>query len=345
MIRRRWTVVLAVLAGAVAGSLVTTAVALGRPGPADGSGPPPAAADAPVTVPVVRQVVEDSETVSGPVGWADVELSLAHEGVLTAMPVADGAAVAPGTVVLEVNDQPVVALHMPFGLWRDVDDGDRGADVRHLHAALADLGLFDGPVDAAAGPPTWAALGAIDERLATAPLPATSVVAVEPTGATLAAHGLGVGSRLEDGSISVRRRTDRIAIDDGGLVAGYAVAGQGVRLFDSGGSEVWHGEIRHVEAVSSQTVLAVQGEAPLPSDPVAAAIVRDSTADPVLAVPRVALVPQPDGSATLRIDRGEAARGRPVVVTVGLCSGDLCEVSLPLGSDARLEEGDAVVIL
>lgn len=339
------TVALALLGGAVLGSLVTLAVAV-RVGDTVGGTDRPTAADAasPVTVPVVRQVLEDTETVAGALSWADTETVVADDGVVTAMPVPDRQPVTPGQVVIEVNDHPVAALHMPFSPWRDLVDGDLGADARALHEALAELGLYQGALDAPVGPATREALDRIDPRLADGgPVPARSVVAVDPTGSTLAAPAVGVGTRLGETTVAVRRQTDRIAVDDGGIAAEYAAPDQQIRLFDADGVVVWEGTISAAEVASSRTVLTVTDSAALPPELVAAEIVVERTAGEVLAVPRLAMTPHADGTTTVRVT-GSGTEPRDVVVRSGLCARDLCEVTVDPDEPTPLGAGDLVVV-
>lgn len=345
----RGRVALAAVAGVVVGSVATVGLALARGVPSGAADRPSAEqAAAPVTVPITRQVLVDSEVVSGALGWADTADAIATDGVVTAMPLADSTEIHPGQVVVEVDDRPVVALHMRFGLWRDLATGDSGADVREVHTALAELGRYRGDVGAPVGPATFAALGEIDPRLGTDPVAAGSLVAVDTTGSTLDAAGIGIGSRLGERSISVRRHSDRIAVDDGGLAAQYAAAGQQIELYDASGASTWRGQIAHVEVESSRTLLTVTGDDLLPTDPAAASIVVSSTGHEVLAVPRVAIAPQADGTSTISVVGSAddtAASPTQLVVETGLCAKDLCEITVrtPAGTDPP-GPGDLVLV-
>ncbi|WP_158609554.1 peptidoglycan-binding domain-containing protein [Cellulomonas triticagri] len=343
-------VAIGLVLGALGGSLVTVGVALVRPGALDAARPTDADRDAPVTVPVVRQVLEDVEPVAGALAWARVDEPLAVDGVVTALPVEHGAPVVPGAAVIEVNDRPVIALDLPFGLWRDLDDGDSGADVRNVHAALAGLGLYSGAIDAPFGQATRAALASVDGRL-DGPLAAAEVVAVEPTGSVLDAPGVRVGSRVTAEDLSVRRLTDRVVVDDGGLVAEYARAGDGIRLFDAGGEVTWAGRLAQVEAVPEGTLLTLDlseppdGSDALPDELASAAVVAGATRVEVLTLPRVALVAGADGTSSVTtavVGPEGVVPGARTVVRTGLCTRDLCEVEV--ADDGALSEGDLVVV-
>lgn len=339
----RLRLVVAALAGVVLGCAATVGVASAR-GSSDAARRPTAESSAaPVTVPVTRQVIVDSEVVSGALSWADTAQVFATDGVVTAMAVADTAEIVPGEVVAEINDLPVVALHMQFGPWRDLTAGASGADVRELHTALAELGRYQGDVGSPVGPATFAALAALDPRLGTDPLPAASLVAVDATGSTLEAPGVSVGTRLGELTMSVRRHSDQIAVDDGGMAEQYARAGQQIELFDSAGTSVWSGTISQVAVDGSRTLLTVAGTEPLPEELGTASIVVSSTDGEVLAVPRVAVVPQADGSSSVTLV-GAPDAGGAVVVTTGLCADDLCEVRVEPDQTATLEPGDLVEV-
>lgn len=61
-------------------------------------------------------------------------------GVLTGLSCSTGGEIASGDVVATVEGRPVVALATAVPLWRGLDLGDRGDDVRGLQAELARLG-------------------------------------------------------------------------------------------------------------------------------------------------------------------------------------------------------------
>lgn len=342
----RRATVLAALAGVLVGSVVTASIAIVKG--ADPNGPRrPSASDsaAPVTAPVTRQVVVDSEVIAGSLGWADVEEKIADGGVVTAMPVADGAQLTPGKVAIDVNGMPILALHMDFGLWRDLTLGDSGADVAQLHTALAETGTYPGPADAPVTAQTFAALAKLDPRLAADPLPAGAVVPVDASGSTLGARGITVGSRLGERTVTVRRHSDSLAVDDGGLAAEYAAAGQGITLYGSDGKVAWEGRVADVTTESSRTLLTLAGGGTLPAKVASAAVILSQTAGPVLAAPRTAITPRADGTSVVRVVAADAAGPTETVVDVGLCNADLCEIT-PRDNDgaAPIHDGTLIVV-
>lgn len=84
----------------------------------------------------------------------------AGRAVVTAAPLDVGSDVAPGDVVVEVSGRSILALDLPFPLYRDLTGGSDGPDVRALQEALADIGLYAGRVDGVYGHRTAAAVSA-----------------------------------------------------------------------------------------------------------------------------------------------------------------------------------------
>lgn len=335
-------VAVGLVVGLVLGSAVTVIVALARGGSLlTVQRPAPADLAVPVSVPVTRQVLVESEVISGATSWADTVQVVASEGIVTQLPLEDGAEVVPGEVLLAVDDQPVVGLDMAFGLWRDLVRGDQGADVRELHGALSALGRFDGSIEDPVGDDTFRALGALDDRLENEPLRAASVVPVDPSGSRLEAVGVQVGAVLGEQVVGVRRHGDRIAVDDGGMAERYVEPGQQIELFDDQGTGVWSGTVAQVAVESSRSLVTVRGPQELPEQFAVASVVLAQSAGEVLTVPRVALIAQPDGSSTLAVVTGSGDQTRYGVET-GMCTADLCEIR-PL-DESFPGEGSLVVV-
>lgn len=61
--------------------------------------------------------------------------------VVTGEPIAPGAPVSGGSVVLVVQGRPVFALASPFPLYRDLHEGDSGPDVGAVQAFLRSVGF------------------------------------------------------------------------------------------------------------------------------------------------------------------------------------------------------------
>jgi peptidoglycan hydrolase-like protein with peptidoglycan-binding domain len=100
---------------------------------------------------VTRRIVAHSVQLRGTVSTvAQVRVpaaeALAGDGtrVITALSVARGRTVAPGTVVLAISRRPVFALPGTASAQRDLRPGDSGADVSRLQQALRRIGLYRG---------------------------------------------------------------------------------------------------------------------------------------------------------------------------------------------------------
>lgn len=94
--------------------------------------------------------------------------------VVTAVHASAGSVLRPGHALADVSGRPLVALALPFDLYRDLAPGDSGPDVEALQQALADAGLSTGAVDGTFGPRTSAAIRALYAQSALAsPEPST----------------------------------------------------------------------------------------------------------------------------------------------------------------------------
>lgn len=133
-------------------------------------------------VPVVTAVVEerrltvDAAVVVGtvslgstanvpPPGAADVEVvTMTRKGL--------GEALRPGEALADVSGRPLVALALPFRLYRDLTPGMPGApgpDVAAVQQALADLGLYGGVIDGRYGQATAEAVAQLYAKASLAP--------------------------------------------------------------------------------------------------------------------------------------------------------------------------------
>ena len=174
------TVVL--LSGAVTGSAL--AWGSGGTAPAASPGLPPATAE------VTRTTLVDTTTVAGTLGYGDpVPISAAEPGTLTWIAPA-GSTVRRGEPLFKIDQRPVVALYGPLPLYRTLQDGTKGADVKQLERNLAALGYTGFTVDDTYTPATAAAVDAWQADL-----------------------GLPVTGTVEPGQVVVARRAVRIAAD------------------------------------------------------------------------------------------------------------------------------------
>jgi HlyD family secretion protein len=129
-----------------------------------------------LTAPVERRVIRDVVVLRGDVrpGRA-VDVTPASRtggpGIVTAVKVNRGDQVKSGTVVLEVNGRPLIALPGDTPAFRDLKPGASGKDVTQLQAALAQLGHDPHEHDGVFGPATKQALSVFYRSLGYDPMP------------------------------------------------------------------------------------------------------------------------------------------------------------------------------
>lgn len=105
---------------------------------------PPAASH--ITVAAERRTLVEPTTLRGqvvPGPSTPVRLptaALGADAVVTHVPVREGTAMREGQVLVEVSGLPVLALALPFPLYRDLAGGDSGRDVVEVQKALGRLG-------------------------------------------------------------------------------------------------------------------------------------------------------------------------------------------------------------
>ncbi|WP_160158442.1 peptidoglycan-binding domain-containing protein [Cellulomonas sp. SLBN-39] len=63
-----------------------------------------------------------------------------------------------GASPVEINSRPLIALTLPFDLFRDLTPGLEGSDVSAVQASLQELGMYDGAIDGVFGAKTSAAV-------------------------------------------------------------------------------------------------------------------------------------------------------------------------------------------
>lgn len=130
-----------------------------------------------VTVELSQEEIVDSvpATILVDVGSPPVLPSAGGGGLVTAVPVSPGDTVDAGDVVVEVDRLALRALPTEAPLHRPIDRRSVGRDVEDLQAALAQLGLYDGPVDGRSGTATMDAVAAF------LGVPPSSRLSLDPT--------------------------------------------------------------------------------------------------------------------------------------------------------------------
>ncbi|MFE9957081.1 peptidoglycan-binding protein [Micromonospora sp. NPDC005299] len=119
-------------------------------------------ASSPVVVPVERKELSEAFTFRATLDTStqkDLRLTPGIEGVVTSVPLKANDTVRAGSVVLEVQGRPVIALPGRFRAYRTIKDADTGPDVEQLQVALRSLGYRSADRKGTYGTSTQDALG------------------------------------------------------------------------------------------------------------------------------------------------------------------------------------------
>lgn len=131
---------------------------------------PLAATAEPATYEVVEQTIGRSIQFAATAEWKAAPLVRgATSGVVTSVEFASGDQVEASDVLFTVNLRPAVVAAGDVPAFRDLQTGDRGADVRQLEAMLAGLGLLDAAPDEEFDETTAASVRAWQESLGMEP--------------------------------------------------------------------------------------------------------------------------------------------------------------------------------
>lgn len=147
----------------------------------------------PVTASVSERTVTSEESVVTGTASLGVtrEVSSAAEGrtIVTAVSVSAGDVLEAGTSPVEVNSRPLIALALPFDLFRDLTPGLEGSDVSAVQTSLQQLGLYRGGVDGVFGAQTSAAVRSLYTRAGAHPptAPTEAIDALDAAKSALAA--------------------------------------------------------------------------------------------------------------------------------------------------------------
>lgn len=345
--------------GGIAVVAVVSGLALTLPtGPATDAEP---AAAPPATEPVVRQTLEDQTNERGALGFgAPVAVAGARAGTITWLP-EPGSVIDRGDPVTRVDDLPVVAVHGTMPLYRALEPGLRGPDVRQLKDNLAALG-YHGVTDGDRyDRGTTRAVVAWQKALG---VPQTGTV--EPAAVVLlpgpvrvSAHRAQLGGSGNGALLTVTGTEQVVTFDLSATASSRATVGLSVGLTLPGGTETT-GTITAVgppqvpddddddddDSNPSATVRvtvrpddlsAVEGLEAAPVD----VTLRSGERPDVLTVPVTALLALAGGGyAVERVS--DDGRTSLVPVTTGMFSGGRVEISP--ADDEQLSEGDDVVV-
>lgn len=97
----------------------------------------------------------------GQVSAVSIAPAEGKQAVVTAVHAAVGDPIASGQAVIDISGRPVIALSLPFALYRDIVPGDAGPDVSAIQDELTALGLYRGPKDGTYGHSTAKAVRAL----------------------------------------------------------------------------------------------------------------------------------------------------------------------------------------
>ena len=147
--RRRRAVTIVVAGVAVAGAVAGGLAIVGTPWSSTPAAAEPTPATGLTTVAVESRVLQHTVAARGTIGHETRgKLTTQRAGTVTTAPAA-GTVLAPGTVVVRIDDAPVIALRGALPAWRALEPGmTDGNDVRQLEQALGDAGMSPGKVDA-----------------------------------------------------------------------------------------------------------------------------------------------------------------------------------------------------
>lgn len=163
---------------------------------------------------------EGRDVVVTPVGGQEAQVVTSH----TKHP---GQTVRSGEVLATVSGRPVIALQLPFELYRDLATGDSGPDVKAVQESLRAASLYDGPLDgtftedlaravrrlhrsAGATDPTGTRTVLRRSEVTPISAPRATVVSLAPVGTRIDGSG-GVLGRLRSGAA---RAVVRAGVDD-----------------------------------------------------------------------------------------------------------------------------------
>ena len=123
---------------------------------------------------IQEQTLETTDSFNGSVRLGTeygvtVQPSDNMQSVVTRAPKGPGDSLTSGEIALEVSGRPLIALDLPFALYRDLHPGDTGPDVSALQTALAGLGVYGGKVDSIYGQQTAESVKRLYTQLGYAP--------------------------------------------------------------------------------------------------------------------------------------------------------------------------------
>jgi peptidoglycan hydrolase-like protein with peptidoglycan-binding domain len=269
---------------------------------------------------VEKRTISSRTSVDGTLGYGgDYSVVNQLAGYFTWLPAADEASVvAQGDVLYRVGTLPVVLLRGSIPAWRDLSQGDSGADVKQLNDDLLELGFLEErnlESDEHFGPSTQAAVQALQRKIGANPsgaLPLGSVVFL-PSPIRVVSVLPALGARADTNSVIMKATSTsrQVAIHLSASQLGRVKVGDDVTItLNFGGSDqrVVGGRISKI-FTTADPGSGSNGDTPtfevhvIPADrsplgdidqmPVQVGI-TDATAEDALVVPVTALLSTPD---------------------------------------------------
>lgn len=316
------------LGGAIVGAgLLNTAPAVGQPA---------ANPDLlPATAQITRTTLVETRTESGTLGYGEpVSVRTSGTGTLTWI-APEGSIVERGEPLFKIDELPVVALYGSVPMYRTLENGMSGADVRQLQENLVELGYTEVAIDGIYTQSTAAAVVAwqADLSLVQTGMVEPSQVVFTPGPVRIAEHIAQVGDPLGNSAMHILNYTGSTRIVTVALnVVDHALAQVGnmvtVTLPDDRtvegviaevGTVVTEDQFEVTVTIDDQAALGTLETAPVDVDFI------NATREDVLTVPVAALLALAEGGYGVEIVEGNTTR--IVAVKTGLFANGRVEVS------------------
>lgn len=276
--------------------------------------------------------------------------------IVTRQRLSPGDTVGSGTALVDVADRPIIALTLPFPLFRDLHAGDHGADVSAVQRTLAELKMYDGRKDGVFGPGTQAAVHRLYKSVGAVAPPTTAEdaaalkeaqdayeILVARSAAPQVPDGPDPASEVPDGPIATKNVAN--GPDSDGLAAAGAVLAA-ARARAAG----WLSSVEVIALSAGATVAAVAPVGTLVTENVPAMTLRSGSPTASGRASLSVVDAFPVGSQVVASRVGESQTVPGVVTAVGKffeANGDIPpghDIQVELTSSEGLDEGSQVIV-
>lgn len=296
--------------------VILTGIAAG----CSGSSQPVSNSLPPVTTTVGKTTLTETRSVPGTLGYGETaSISFAERGTLTWIAPL-GSAIERGDSLFRVDEQPVIALYGEVPMYRTLDEGVEGADVRQLQENLVELGYTGFTVSGIYTSGTAAAVRAwqADLGLSETGIVEPGHVVFLPEAVRIAGHTVRVGDTIGGGpvlsytgmdrQVTVQLRIADLVLAAEGREVTITVPGQGVVTGEiaSIGTVVRDGAVEVTVTITDQEALGS-----LTAAPVDVSFVSEARTD-VLVVPVSALLALAEGGYGVEVVNGDTTHVVPV---------------------------------